>query len=454
MSIIQQIFDAGIVGCGGAGFPTHAKLSGKGIEVLILNGAECEPLLGTDRWLMRNRAGDIVSAAAAVAGEIGAAEWVIGLKKAYTREIAALEAAIAGLPRGAVPGRLHTMESFYPAGDEQVLVYEVTGRVVPPAGIPLEVGAAVSNVATMAAVYDAMEGRPFTHKYLTVTGAVAEPKILRVPIGTAYTDCIRLAGGAAIDRWIAVNGGPMMGKVLTMAEAGEAVVTKTTSGILILPEDGAIARASRVSLAHMKNRAAASCIQCSYCTELCPRHLLGHPLEPHRIMRKMAISPDITQLLDDPDVRKAALCCQCGVCETYACPMGLQPRRVNALLKDALGKAGIRYQREEAAEYQPLPARRNRKIPTQRAAARAGVLEYYRTDLDRFMEYQADVVTLPLNQQIGAPCEPVVSAGDQVSAGQLVARCPEGKLGANLHASIDGVVERADSCIVIRERRA
>jgi len=452
MSIIQQIFDAGIVGCGGAGFPTHAKLSGKGIRTLILNGAECEPLLGTDRWLMRNRPGDIVAAAAAVAKEVGAEECVIGLKKAYTREIVALETAIRKLPRTAVPVRLHTMESFYPAGDEQVLVYEVTGQVVPPAGIPLDVGAVVSNVATMAAVFDAMNGVPFTHKYLTVTGEVAEPKILHVPIGTSYTDCIRLAGGATVDDWIAVNGGPMMGKPMSMAEAAGAVVTKTTSGILILRADGAVGRANQISLEHMKNRAAASCIQCSYCTELCPRHLLGHPLEPHKIMRKMAISPDITQLLDDPDVRKAALCCQCGVCESYACPMGLQPRRVNAMLKEALGKAGIRYPKGEG-EYSPLPERRNRKIPTQRAAARAGVLAYYHTGLDRMEEFQPDAVTLPLDQQIGAPCRPVVREGDQVAEGQLVAACPEGKLGANLHASITGTVTKADGSITIQERR-
>ena len=112
MSILEQIRDAGIVGCGGAGFPTHAKLSGKGIRWLILNGAECEPLLGTDRWLMRERPGDIVTAAAAVTKEIGAQECVIGLKKAYTREIAALEAAIKKLPRTAPVVRLHTMDSF------------------------------------------------------------------------------------------------------------------------------------------------------------------------------------------------------------------------------------------------------------------------------------------------------------------------------------------------------
>ncbi len=452
MSILEQIFEAGIVGCGGAGFPTHAKLSGKGIQHLILNGAECEPLLGTDRWLMRNRADDIVRAASAVAKEIGAKECTIGLKKAYTREIVALETAIRKLPRTAVPVALHAMESFYPAGDEQVLVYEVTGKVVPPAGIPLDVGAAVSNVATMAAVADAMEGRPFTRKVLTVTGEVAEPKVLYVPVGTSYTDCIRLAGGVTVENWIAVNGGPMMGKVMTAAEAAGAVVTKTTSGILILPEEGALGRASKVSLAHMKNRAAAACIQCSYCTELCPRHLLGHPLEPHKIMRKLALGEEVTALLDDPDIRKAALCCQCGVCESYACPMGLQPRRVNALIKEELGKAGIRYPKG-TEELSPLPERRSRKIPTQRAAARAGVLDYYHADLDRMEEFTPDTVTLLLNQQIGAPCQPVVREGDQVSEGQLVARCPEGKLGANLHASITGVVARVGDVIVIQERR-
>lgn len=94
MSIIDAIFQAGVVGCGGAGFPTHQKLSGQGIRHLIINGAECEPLLGTDRWLMRSRPGDIVAAAAAVAKEIGAEDCTIGLKKSYTREIVALETAI------------------------------------------------------------------------------------------------------------------------------------------------------------------------------------------------------------------------------------------------------------------------------------------------------------------------------------------------------------------------
>lgn len=435
MSVLEQIREAGVVGCGGAGFPTHVKLGGN-IAHLIINGAECEPLLGTDRWLMRNRTGDLVAAAAAVAKEIGAADCTIALKKTYTREIDALERAIK---EQGVAVSIHTMDSFYPAGDEQVMVYEVTGRVVPPAGIPLDVGAAVSNVATMIAVFDAMEGKPFTHKYLTVNGAVVTPLVLRVPLGTAFADCIRMAGGAIPDRFVAVSGGPMMGDPMTMEEALSAVVTKTTSGILVLPQDSAVGNSAAISMEHMKNRASSACIQCSYCTQLCPRYLLGHPLEPHKIMRKMAVSPDITQLLDDPDIRGAALCCQCGICESYACPMGLQPRRVNAILKAALSGAGIRYPHGEG-EYSPRPERKTRKVPTKRAAARVGVLEYYNNPLDRLEEYTPTTVTLPLNQQIGAICEPAVRAGETVKQGQKVACCPQGKLGANLHTPIGGVI--------------
>ena len=133
--------------------------------------------------------------------------------------------------------------------------------------------------------------------------------------------------------------------------------------------------------------------------------------------------------------------------------MGLQPRRVNALLKEALGRAGIRYPKGEGV-FTPLPARKNRKVPTQRAAARAGVLDYLGTALEQMEEYRPDAVILPLNQQIGAPCQPVVQEGDQVTEGQLVAKCPDGKLGANLHASIAGTVVWTEGAIAIQERRS
>lgn len=139
-----------------------------------------------------------------------------------------------------------------------------------------------------------------------------------------------------------------MGARMTMEEAKNAVVTKTTSGILVLSEDCAIARKTQISLQHMFNRARSACIQCRYCTDMCPRHLLGHPLKPNLIMRKLAMAGDVSKVLDDRDIQNAALCCECGVCEEFACPMGLQPKRVNQVIKGALREAGIRYHREES----------------------------------------------------------------------------------------------------------
>ena len=436
MSITEKIAAAGVVGCGGAGFPTHVKLKGS-FEHLIINGAECEPLLRTDRYIMLNKADELVRALCAITGELNIPKCTIALKADYKDEIASLEKAIA---RAGAHIAIHQMESFYPAGDEQTLVYEVTGRVVPPAGIPGAVGCVVDNIATVLAVNDALDGIPLTRKYLTVTGEVQHPTVLHVPVGTSFSRCIELAGGALHREYFIVSGGPMMGKPLTMEQAAKEVVTKTTSGILVLPAEGYHAAQDRISLRHMLNRAKSACIQCTACSQLCPRHLLGHPLEPHKIMRKMAMANQIGEDLNDPVIQTAALCCECGICEAYACPMGLQPRRINGLLKKELSAAGIRYAAPEHAVYEADPQRDMRKVPSKRLAARVAVLPYYHYTIRNLAEDQPEQVSIPLKMHIGAPSVPVVAAGDHVSAGQLIAKCPEGALGSAIHASISGRV--------------
>ena len=382
MDLIQKIEAAGVVGCGGAGFPTHRKLSGT-FEYLIANGAECEPCLRHDRWLMKNKASEIVQAMDAIAAELNIPHAVIALKGHYEEEAAVLETAIARLGSSVT---IHRMESFYPAGDEQTMVYEVTGRVVPPAGIPAAVGAVVDNVATLFAVYEAMQGIPFTKKYLTVTGEVNTPSVLHVPVGTPITKCIELAGGAKISDYLVVSGGPMMGWVIAEEKLAEAAVTKTTGGILVLPKGGYHERSSRLDVKRMLSRAKSACIQCSNCSQLCPRHMLGHPLEPHKIMRKMAMGGDPKDMLDDPIIRSAALCCECGICEVYACPMGLNPRKINAMIRSELREASIRYERR-GDSWTPSPERDVRKAPTDKVAARAGVYRYNKLEISNFVEY-------------------------------------------------------------------
>ncbi|MGI5978212.1 MAG: 4Fe-4S dicluster domain-containing protein [Oscillospiraceae bacterium] len=445
MSIIDQIFQAGVVGCGGAGFPTHVKYKGQ-IEQLIINGAECEPLLRTDRYLMRTYAHEIVETVAVLKSELGIEKCTIGLKEAYSDEIKALRGAIEETD---APVELHLMPSFYPAGDEQTLVYEVTGRVVPPAGIPMDVGCVVSNIATVLAISDARKEIPFTHKFLTVSGEVNSPTILRVPLGTPVTECIRLAGGARLSDYAVLLGGPMMGKVITREEAEERTVIKTMSGIVLLPKEHIVVSYAQAPVERMVSRARAACIRCSQCTDLCPRHLLGHPIEPHRVMRRLALEGDLNAIpSDDPVLKNALLCCECGVCELIACPMGLQPRRINAEIKKRLGAEKIRYPKGEGQTDVHL-FRDERRAATARAVARSGVQEYQSYQIDSFQEADPEKVCLPLSQHIGAPCEPVVSSGDVVTAGQLIARCPENKLGTNLHASISGRVTVDDKSITI-----
>ncbi len=444
MDLLEQIASAGVVGCGGAGFPTHVKLKGK-FTHWIINGAECEPLLRNDRYLMRTQAPALVEAACAVAEAQGIGRVVFALKGHYREECAALRRAIEAAGANA---DVQELVSFYPAGDEQSVVYEVTGRIVPPAGLPSEVGAVVSNVGTVYAIYEALHGRPFTHRYLTVTGLVHHPAVLHVPVGTSFRYCLDLAGGTLSDDFFVVSGGPMMGCGVPAEKLEDTVVTKTTSGILVLPPDGYHAAADALQLQHMLNRARSACIQCSACTQLCPRHLLGHPLEPHRIMRRMAVSTDLQVLLQESYIRTAQLCCECGVCETYACPMGLQPRKINSLLKQELAKAGMRYPRGEGP-WVPDPEREQRKVPTERIAARTGVYPYWNFPVAECIEDTPPEVRIPTRMHVGVPALPEVIPGDIVHPGTVIARPPEGALGAMIHASIGGRVQAVGEKIVI-----
>lgn len=445
MQLLEQIKDAGIVGCGGAGFPTHAKLACT-VENFIVNAAECEPLLRTDRYLMVHKSREIVAAAGMMGEMVQAGNIYIALKETYTREIEMLEKAIEDLKS---PVKLFKMRNFYPAGDEQIMVCEVTGRSVPPSGIPLDVSAVVSNTATVYSVYQASEGQVFTHKYLTVTGEVNHPVIVHTPLGTSFTECLLAAGGAGTGNYHVLAGGPMMGKLYTKEEAENLTVTKTTSGFVIVPDEAALIQKRTIPLAFILNRAKSSCIQCSYCTQMCPRYLIGHPLRPHMIMRKLAYAEDTASILKDPEVANAMICSECGLCETYACPMGLSPRQVNVHLKSLLRGEGFRYSKP-AGPFSPLEEREGRRAPSKRMAARLGVEQYYDYQIDDCAELAPARVRISLRQHIGAPSVPVVEAGSTVKEGQLIAAIPDKALGANIHAAIGGIVEQVtDSEIMI-----
>jgi Na+-translocating ferredoxin:NAD+ oxidoreductase RnfC subunit len=370
----------------------------------------------------------------------GSDQGTVCLKSKHTGALAALKEKISG---SGYSERIKVFEldDFYPAGDEFILVHEVLGKIVPEGGIPLNVLAVVSNVESLLNVSRAMQGKPVTHRYLTVCGEVNEPLVCRVPIGAPADAVIQLAGGPKISDYKIVMGGPMMGKVLA---SGSEPVTKTTSGIIVLHSDHNVIRDKRRSLDQMRFIGKSACTQCSRCTDLCPRYLIGHALEPHRIMRHLAYNPGMAgEILED-----ALICSECGVCEKFACPMMLSPREINAAIKRKLLKEGVK--REPKREtYQVSVFNDTRKIPLKRLMERLEVTKYdthppfYENDI------QVRQVAIPLQQHLGRPAVAVVQAGDSVKKGDLIGEIPEGALGARVHASIDGTVEEVGESIVI-----
>ena len=417
----------GVVGAGGAGFPTHVKLDAR-VEYLVINGAECEPLMTVDQVLLLRYARELVRTADGLRAALGAVEARFGVKAKHAGAVDVLRRAAEGYSQV----RVVELEDRYPAGDEYVLVYEAAGRQIPQGGIPLDCGVVVVNVETLWNLWRGEDGGVLTHKWVTVAGEVARPGTYRVPLGVTVGEMLDLAGGALIPQYRVLNGGPMMGRLV---ETQEEPVTKTTKGLLVLPE-GSPAVLNRLRpIEHMLRLAQSVCCQCRMCTDLCPRNLLGYGIHPN----KTILAAGYQWSVGAGAAEEALLCSECGACDMYACPMGLSPRRINGMLKGLLSRERVPAP-DRGKQVQADPWRLYRRIPTQRLVRRLGLEGYHSPAEWIATDWSPRRVILPLRQHIGAPAEPIVGAGELVSAGQQIACIPEGALGSALFASITGTV--------------
>ena len=291
---LQEIVrEAGIVGMGGAGFPTSVKLTpaeGKKIEKLIINGAECEPYLTADHRLMLEKAAQIVDGLHLMMLALDVKEAVIGVEKNKPDAIAALTAScqsVDGITVKALP-------VMYPQGGEKQLVYATTRRKVPAGGLPLDVGCVVCNVGTVYAVQQAIrEGKPLVQRVTTMGGLVNNPGNYLVRIGASVANLIDACGGLRNDVRILISGGPMMGMAFNRTDIP---LTKTTSGILALGEE---------ALEPQEN----ACINCGRCLKACPMQLM--PTKLDLLVRNGQY--------DDAEKAGVLNCMECGAC-TFACP--------------------------------------------------------------------------------------------------------------------------------------
>lgn len=429
--------ESGVVGAGGAGFPSYAKMTDQA-DTVILNCVECEPLLKLHKQLLASHAEEIVQMLDEVRNTFGAKEAVIGIKSEHRHTIRILEEVLKDYSQV----RICSVRPTYPMGDEVILIYEATGRVIKPGGLPIDEHVVVYNTETMYNLYRAVHlGEPVTDKLVTIVGEVERPVTISVPIGTTVGEAVLQAGKLTVKNPAFVMGGPMMGRLGTE----NTVITKTTNAIIILPEDHKVVMRMNKNLELERRKAASSCCQCRTCTEMCPRHALGHPIEPHRIMRAAA-NHDTSDL---SVYTNTAYCSSCGLCENYACPQGLSPRSVIAEFKNGLRAAGIRGEKLEPAKT--AADRELKKVPVARLKARLGLSDY---DVPApLTDETPDVrrVKILMSQHIGAPARPVVTEGSPVKKGQKIGEAAEG-LGAAVHCSIDGIVEKvSDREIVIRK---
>lgn len=430
---------AGVVGAGGAGFPTHVKADAK-VEIVIANGAECEPLLRVDQEIMAGFPERIVAGLAALREATGARRAVIGLKAKYKKAIKALEphAKKAGI-------ELFKLGAFYPAGDEVTLVFEVTGRIIPEAGLPLHVGCVVQNVHTLLWLEAALRGEAVTERHVTVGGAVGRPATFLAPIGTPVANLIAAAGGVTVANPAIIDGGPMMGKFV----GKDAVLTKRTSGILVFPADHPYVLKRRENPRISRKRAAGACTVCEDCTKYCPRFLLGHRVLPHRAMRQMAHTPDPPPL--SGYALSGAICCECGLCTLWSCPMDLRPREAMQSVKREMGAQKIA--NPFKGQDGPLhPAYDERKIPVDRLIKGLYLSEWDVAAPIAAKSVAPASVRIPLSQHLGAPAVAVVKKGQKVKKGDLIGEIPEKSLGARVHASIDGTVTEITDMVTIDGR--
>ena len=441
MALLDQIKSAGIIGAGGAGFPTHAKLTSKA-DYMLMNGAECEPLLRVDQQLMAMYPEEIIKGFEMAARLVEAKQAIIGIKGKHGKVIEILRNTIEKLGLSDYVS-VGILPDIYPAGDEQVLVYELTGRIVPETGIPIMCGCVVINTETALNIYKASKDQPVTETYVTLAGDIPRRVTLKVPVGTPVREVLKKSGIEDFSGYGIVDGGPMMGPLLADINGN---VLKKNKGYVILKKSHPLIAKKEVTAPQAKRVNHATCEQCRMCTDLCPRALIGHGTSPHKAMRFMLYGGD-----DMEGKTLGQLCCQCNLCEYFSCPVNLKPKMANMALKDETMKAGVRFQREEGKEYKADKNRASRLVPSHRLIARLGLSRFDAPAPMTDETVEPSEVRIMLSQHVGAPAQPVVQVGDQVTVGQMIGKIPEDALGAAVHASINGqVVEVTDKYIAIR----
>ncbi len=435
------VYDAGIVGAGGAGFPTHRKFSDS-VKQIVVNAAECEPLMMVDHHILEKHLQALVDTLNVLLDTMGADEAIIGIKG---KNMHLLDSKIVASLAGTRVS-IHEIPDIYPAGDEVVLTYETTGKIIPEGAIPVMVGVMVINVETVYNISKALRnGEGVTEKYITIGGDTKEDITVKAPVGIKIRELLETAGFGDLDGKAVVNGGPMMGKLVDLEND---VVTKTTKGLLIFPETHSIIQRKRMPMSMTLKRASAACCNCTMCSDMCPRQLLGYDLHVHKTLRAASHS----EVTNTESFLQSALCCGCGVCTVIACQQMLDPQAISMEIKGSLAKHGLKRTNNKAPEH-VSPYRTSRLVSSSVLIDKLGIRKYVKDHVERRdVAFDPSRVYIELKQHVGKPASAVVKVGDAVKVGQIVAATAYEDLGTTMHASISGKVAEVNDRFVVIER--
>ena len=438
MTDLKQILkDNGVVGAGGAGFPSYCKLA-DGADTLLINAVECEPLLYTSYTLLQERIRDIIIGMRAVMEYTKIPRGLLAVKD--------YRAAKLGYSDGQelAPGVfVKYIPNVYPMGDEINLIYTATGRVVPPGQLPITRGVIVYNTETIYNIGLVVQfGQPVTKTYLTISGDIPKAYCVKVPVGMKIAEVLKIMNVEVPDTHVVIDGGPSMGTIVNLSTD---VVKKPCSGLLILPKTIPAVRSKLRTKEDNFRRAASVCCQCNRCTDLCPRHLLGYPLEPHKMVRST-----LSAAQADPElIKTATMCCGCDICSTLACCQEISPMQIIKEYKGILAKNRMKYVADPSEQFTPSPERQDRMVSAGKWKEMLGVAKY-----DKFPpiyveeKLKATQVEVPMSQHIGAPAIPIVKVGDEVVENQMIAQAAEG-LSVPHYAPITGKVTYVDGKTIV-----
>ncbi len=420
---INLLRENGVVGGGGGSFPTYKKFSFNNLDTLIINGVECEPLLYSDYFLVKERFEEIIFTLQRLQEIFNFRDIFFTLKKKRLELADFLRKKDIENIKNL---KFYLFEDIYPAGDEQIIIKAIKGITLPSFKLPGDYGIVVLNLQTLVFISEAIRGKPAIRRFVTVSGLVKNPLVFDVPIGTKIKDLIDISGGYLVDNPVIFAGGVMMGGII-----GESFsIKKGTTGIIVIAGDSKLMVEKKTSADIFSKKARSVCDGCMECTLFCSRNLIGKKIRPHLIMR---YSEDyLSGRRSIPS--EVFNCSECGLCYVYSCPLGLSPRKVIKSLKEK-SKRDVVEDFDESENFLF-------KIPPSYKIKKRLEIEDVKPNFHGV--YNPSIISVDIKQSKGFSPKPIVKDGEFVLTGEKICKMSQNKLGVPLHSPVTGKIVYID----------